>query len=164
MLPITSSLQELKEELIQLLRDCRGLAKLGYNECHAQGYTDYDARVGTTEEREEIKKIERRIRVALAILQRPPYYFQNPQGLLDENGEIAIQLADGCIIYSGWMDKEDPEALVSGDYIRLEDENGKELLYYGADEIMGEHQLEGRQALGAFLNACAGLRVPGVTS
>ena len=133
----------LKERLIEVLQACRELLA-----------PDHDI---TPEERAQVT---RQVRVALSVLKRKPRYIRDPQGLLDENEEIAIHLADGSTIYSGWIDKDDPDALVSGDYLRLEGPDGKEVLYYGADEIMDDYQLEGRRALGAFLNACAGLRNP----
>lgn len=49
--------------------------------------------------------------------------------------EVTLELKNGCTISSGWIDKDDPDKLSCGDYVRLEDPAGQQLLYFGEDEL-----------------------------
>lgn len=68
--------------------------------------------------------------------------------------EVRARLANGCAIFSGWIDEDDPEARVSGDYLRLEAPDGTEILYYESSEWLD--QPANTEVIGAFVNACAG--------
>lgn len=84
----------------------------------------------------------------------------DPNYLLDELGEVSVLLANGGMIVSGWDDEHDPGALVSGAWLKLLDPDGQEFLYYDSDEWTTND--EGRKVIGAFINACAGMKqVPG---
>lgn len=68
---------------------------------------------------------------------------------LDENGEVVLQLVNGCSLRSGG------EVRTSGEYVRLCDPAGAELLYWDAAEWQADPAL----VMGAILNsACTGGR------
>ena len=81
----------------------------------------------------------------------------NPNAVLDEHGEVCVRLANGGMLISGWVDKDDPNGLVSGEYLKLLDPKGKEVLYYSSDEWTQDPH-EGKVVIGAMINACAGQR------
>ena len=82
-----------------------------------------------------------------------------PNGVLDAHGEVTVRLANGGLLISGWVDKDDPGALVSGEYLKLLDPKGKEVLYYSSDEWTVNPD-DGKQVIGAMVNACAGFQQP----
>lgn len=71
-----------------------------------------------------------------------------------------IQLDNGYIITSGWHDADDPDALPAGDWLSVEDENGVQIFYEDAADILAD-PIEGRKKLYAFLLACRGEILPG---
>lgn len=77
-----------------------------------------------------------------------------PEDLVDEHGEVCIELAGGYKLYSGWLDHDDPDALVAGDYLRLESPAGEELAHVEIDTVTNGHY-DGKQMLGRFLIAVA---------
>lgn len=136
-------------ELLGLLTDALTLRALGRHELDAPS----ESATGSVAD-----AIERRLRAAVDWLAQPPAALSADQ-LVDEHGEVCVMLADGCRLYSGWCDHDDPDARISGDYLRLEAPNGDQILYYDADEIVSD-PYEGRVALGALVNAMAGSRLP----
>jgi hypothetical protein len=74
------------------------------------------------------------------------------QSLLDENDELVIELANGRRIYSGYQDRDDPRGLIAGDYLRLTDSEGHELLLCDGSELTDPER--GRAVLNDFLIAC----------
>lgn len=73
----------------------------------------------------------------------------NPHGLINDEGEVVIRLADGCTIRSG------AEDLISGEYVRVCDPDGSEVAYWHFNEWVEDPIL----VMGAFLNTAAGLRL-----
>jgi len=71
--------------------------------------------------------------------------------LLDKNGEVRVQLADGWTLRSGVYEGGE---LTSGEYVRLCDPNGAEYLYWDQEEWRADPAL----VMGAIINASAGLR------
>jgi len=85
----------------------------------------------------------------------PLYYTTRDQrDILTAEDEVAVPLLNGCIIVSGWIDKDDPDARLAGQYLRLEDPNGDELLYYEYSEWMDAPECY--EAIGAFICRSAG--------
>jgi len=76
--------------------------------------------------------------------------------IINENDEVVVHLANGCSIVSGWCDADDPNARLSGQYLRLEDPGGKEIVYY--DHSEWETAPESYEVIGAFVNIAAGFR------
>ena len=75
--------------------------------------------------------------------------------ILNKDGEVVVKLADGWTLRSGVYHPEDPEALTSGDYVRLCDPYGKEILYWDQEEWTNDPTL----VMGAIINSAAGLRI-----
>lgn len=73
---------------------------------------------------------------------------------LNDDGEVVVQLADGHSLRSGVYD-DNPVRLLSGEYVRLCDPNGKELLYWDSEEWKTDPVL----VMGAIINSAAGLRI-----
>lgn len=73
----------------------------------------------------------------------------------NSEGEVVVQLADGCTLRSGVYQPNEPGALTSGEYVRLCDEYGNEILYWDQDEWATDPAL----VMGAIINSAAGLRV-----
>lgn len=71
--------------------------------------------------------------------------------LRDNDGEVVVKLADGHTLRSGSTN----DAFISGEWVRLCDPKGKELLYWHNDEWKEDPIL----VVGAIINAAAGLRV-----
>lgn len=78
-------------------------------------------------------------------------------GLLNEDSEVVVQLADGWSLRSGVYDKDDPEAFTSGEYVRLVDPDGIEYCYWDESEWHDDPAL----VMGAILNSAAGFRMIG---
>jgi hypothetical protein len=70
------------------------------------------------------------------------------------DNEVIVKLADGWTIRSGVYKPDDPEATISGEYVRLCDPEGAEYLYYD----QAEWEEDPATVMGAFINAAAGLR------
>lgn len=75
-------------------------------------------------------------------------------GLPTIDGEVVVRLADGCTLRSGVYDESAPDRLVCGDFVRLCDPDGDELLFWDAEEWATDPAL----VMGAIVNAAAGLR------
>ena len=69
--------------------------------------------------------------------------------------EVIVNLADGCTLRSGVYDPHAEGALTSGEYVRLCDQSGEEVLYWDKDEWATDPAL----VMGAIINSAAGLRV-----
>lgn len=67
------------------------------------------------------------------------------------NGEVVVKLADGCSLRSGSASS----AFTSGEYVRLCDKRGREILYWDHEEWQNDPVL----VMGAIINSAAGLRV-----
>jgi hypothetical protein len=81
-------------------------------------------------------------------------------GLLDENGEVVVKLVDGWTLRSGVYDQDHPNALISGEYVRLVDPDGTEYAYWDEKEWRTDPVL----VMGAIINSAAGLRLRPVDS
>ena len=75
--------------------------------------------------------------------------------LLNEEGEVVVNLADGWTLRSGVYNQDDPEALTSGEYVRLCDPNGAEYVYWDQAEWVDDPAL----VMGAIINSAAGMRI-----
>lgn len=71
--------------------------------------------------------------------------------LLNDDGEIVVPVAAGCTLRSA------SDTFLSGEYVRLCDGEGNELLYWDHTEWQEDPVL----VMGAILNAAAGLRIDG---
>lgn len=78
----------------------------------------------------------------------------------EEIGSVAIELANGRKIYSGWCDKDDPDTQLVGDWVRVEDALGNEAFYVEAVDFTTGGTLEVQQKLQDFICACLGVPVP----
>jgi len=74
-----------------------------------------------------------------------------PENFINEDGEVVVELADGCSLRSGVYDGG---TFVSGEYVRLCDPKGEEILYWDQQEWKDDPAL----VMGAIINAAAGLR------
>jgi hypothetical protein len=74
--------------------------------------------------------------------------------LLDADGEVRVELSDGWSLRSGVYDPDNPDALTSGEYVRLCRADGSEYAYWDQDEWASDPAL----VMGAIVNAAAGLR------
>jgi len=74
----------------------------------------------------------------------------NCDGSAKNEYEVIVKLADGCTVKSG------SEHRTAGDYIRICDENNKEIAYWHFDEWRDEPTL----VMGAIINFMAGKRIP----
>lgn len=72
-----------------------------------------------------------------------------------ESGEVIVKLADGWTLRSGVYEPDAPDALTSGEYVRLCDTDGTELLYWDQAEWAADPAL----VMGAIINSAAGLRI-----
>jgi len=66
---------------------------------------------------------------------------------------ISVQLDNGFTITSGWIDGDDPDALPGGDWLSVENDNGEQIFYEDAADILAD-PVEGRKKLYQFLVAC----------
>lgn len=71
-----------------------------------------------------------------------------------KTGEVMVKLVGGNVLYSGWIDKDDPDKRSAGDYLRLEGPGGNQLLYFGADEW----QTNPQQVIGEIIETCSALQ------
>lgn len=71
---------------------------------------------------------------------------------------LRIELANHFVIRSGWIDKDDPDALPSGDYLAVDDAQGKELFYADTADMFAD-PVAGRRMLNEMLQSCLGLQV-----
>jgi len=67
--------------------------------------------------------------------------------------ETVIKLANGKTISSGWIDKDDPSALLDGDYFRVDSADGEQLFYVESDQIATDVTIC-RKVLSDLLQAC----------
>jgi hypothetical protein len=72
--------------------------------------------------------------------------------LLNEDGEVVVALANGYTLRSGAEDR------ISGEYVRLCDPDGYEVMYWHHDEWDADPIM----VMGAILNSAAGLLVDGL--
>lgn len=84
----------------------------------------------------------------------------NEARLVNIDEEVVVKLADGCTLRSGVYDPHKEGALTSGEYVRLCDPDGEEILYWDQEEWANDPAL----VMGAIMNAAAGLRVHHVDS
>lgn len=84
----------------------------------------------------------------------------NEARLVNNDEEVVVKLADGCTLRSGVYDPHKEGALTSGEYVRLCDPDGEEILYWDQEEWANDPAL----VMGAIMNAAAGLRVHHVDS
>lgn len=63
--------------------------------------------------------------------------------------EVVLRLANGCSLCSGVYNSSDPNALTCGEYVRLCNEAGEELLYWDQEEWATDPAL----VMGAIINA-----------
>lgn len=73
--------------------------------------------------------------------------------LLDAHGEVVVALASGWTLRSGVYHPESPDALTSGEYVRLCRPDGREHLYWDQQEWTDDPAL----VMGAIINSAAGL-------
>lgn len=73
--------------------------------------------------------------------------------LLDAHGEVVVALASGWTLRSGVYHPEAPDALTSGEYVRLCRPDGREHLYWDQREWTDDPAL----VMGAIINSAAGL-------
>lgn len=73
------------------------------------------------------------------------------EALLNEDGEVVVELANGCTLRSGG------ETFTSGEYVRLCEPDGSEYCYWDQEEWATDPAL----VMGAIINAAAGLRLRG---
>jgi len=71
--------------------------------------------------------------------------------LQNKDGEVVVPVANGCTLRSGSTSSD----FVSGEYVRLCDPDGNELLYWDNEEWKEDPVL----VMGAIINSAAGLRV-----
>lgn len=78
-----------------------------------------------------------------------PYYDDNTR-------EWVIPLANGCEIRSGCLDRDDPNALPAGEYVKVLGPDGQERLYKEWDEFLGTgHEPDApRRRLWEIIQAC----------
>ena len=65
--------------------------------------------------------------------------------------EVILPLANGCTLRSGVYNPNDPEAMTCGEYVRLCNPRGRELLYWDQEEWRDDPAL----VMGAIINAAA---------
>ena len=72
---------------------------------------------------------------------------------LNRQDELIIELANGCEIRSGWIDRDDPDALTAGDYLSVLNASGEQLFYLDAADLFSD-STAGRGKLLEFLQTC----------
>lgn len=77
------------------------------------------------------------------------------ENILDETGEVVVPLTDGWSLRSGAYDSKAPDALTSGEYVRLCRPDGSEYQYWDMEEWRADPSL----VMGAIINSAAGLRL-----
>lgn len=76
-------------------------------------------------------------------------------GVNPTTGEFCVRLHSGNVIRSGWNDKHDPDALPAGDYLAVDDKDGRQLFYCDTADLVADG-VEARKLLCQFMQACAG--------
>jgi hypothetical protein len=76
----------------------------------------------------------------------------------DQTGEVVIHLANGYELRSGWIDKDDPDALPAGDYVSVVDVRGEQVFYGDSADLFAD-PVQARRSLFEILQACCGARV-----
>lgn len=74
---------------------------------------------------------------------------------INEDGEVVVNIADGWTLRSGVYDKNAPDALTAGEYVRLCHPDGEEYAYWDKAEWRDDPAL----VMGAIINSVAGLRM-----
>lgn len=77
--------------------------------------------------------------------------------LLNAEGEVVVQLANGWTLRSG---SDSKSGFISGDYVRLCRPDGSESLFWSSDEWRDDPVL----VMGAIMNAAAGFRSGSTTA
>jgi hypothetical protein len=77
------------------------------------------------------------------------------QSLLNQDGEVVVLLANGCTLRSGVYDPQSDASFISGEYVRLCDPLGIEILFWDQEEWATDPAL----VMGAIINSAAGLRI-----
>ncbi len=70
---------------------------------------------------------------------------------LDENSEVVVQLANGFSLRSGVYEPDNPQSHYSGEYVRLCDSEGAEVLYWDQEEWANDPSL----VMGAIINSAS---------
>lgn len=81
------------------------------------------------------------------------YPDEAPSTMSSPTGEAVVRLKDGKSIRSGWIDKDDPDALPAGDYLAVDDKNGEQLFYVDSADLFAD-PVAGRKLLLQLLQAC----------
>ncbi len=79
-------------------------------------------------------------------------------GINPQTQELCLLLDNGRQIRSGWIDKDDPDALPSGDYISVINTGGEQVFYVESVDLFAD-PLSGRVKLNQMLQACLGTGV-----
>lgn len=82
-------------------------------------------------------------------------YKKKPKPVEFRTTGLNIRLENGYEIESGWIDEDDPDALPAGDYLQVLNEDGEEVYYEDAADILAD-PIIGRRKLLNFLLACLG--------
>ena len=69
---------------------------------------------------------------------------------------MRILLANGFIIESGWVDEDDPGLLPTGDYLSVENKEGRQIFYEETADLISSYPTAVKR-LHEFLQACQGL-------
>lgn len=82
-------------------------------------------------------------------MQTDPYYDELAR-------EWVIPLANGCVIRSGCLDRDDPNALPAGEYVKVLGPKGSERLYREWDEFLctGHEPDAPRRRLWELIQVC----------
>ncbi len=64
-----------------------------------------------------------------------------------------LHLANGKRLRSGWIDKDDPDALIAGDYLAVDASNGDQLFYVDSADLLAD-PIAGRKMLSEMIQAC----------
>jgi len=69
------------------------------------------------------------------------------------SAEVTVLLQNGKTIRSGWIDKDDPNALPAGDYLAVDANDGEQLVYMDSADLLADPAI-GRRMLNDLLRAC----------
>jgi len=69
------------------------------------------------------------------------------------SAEVTVLLQNGKTIRSGWIDKDDPNALPAGDYLAVDANDGEQLVYMDSADLLADPAI-GRRMLNDLLQAC----------
>ncbi|MGH3608879.1 MAG: hypothetical protein ACRDRD_12430 [Pseudonocardiaceae bacterium] len=75
------------------------------------------------------------------------------RSILDASGEVVVELASGWTLRSGVYNQDAPDALTSGEYVRLCRPDRTEYAYWDQEEWATDPAL----VMGAIINSAAGL-------